>query len=141
MTALASHPVAADRQQRRIYRDGRIDVWLIGWRPGQATELHDHGGSPGWFVVVTGALTEAVLQPAEGLHDRLCEHQRRPGETLRFGERYVHSLRNTSDGPAVSLHVYSRPLARMNYYDLQAGFLVRIASVAVDDPERMPCVR
>jgi hypothetical protein len=60
---------------------------------------------------------------------------------VSFGPRHIHSLRNLGDEPAVSVHLHRSPLARMNYYDLQAGILVRIASVAVDDPERMPCVR
>ena len=140
MTALVNRPVAAGRRQRRVYRDSHVDLWLIEWLPGQATELHDHGGSAGVFVVVRGTLTEAVLEPADGLTDRLCERRRGPGDAVSFGPRYIHRLR-VHDEPAVSMHVYRRPLTRMNYYDLQAGILVRIASVAVDDPERMPCVR
>ena len=141
MVALASPPTTVASWQRRLYRDAQVDIWLVGWAPGQATELHDHGGSAGSFVVVTGSLTEAVLTPGDGLTDGLREHRRAAGDTVEFSERYIHRLRNGSDELTVSMHVYRRPLARMNYYDLQAGILVRIASVAVDDPERMPCVR
>jgi predicted metal-dependent enzyme (double-stranded beta helix superfamily) len=141
MTALVNRPVATGRGQRRIYRDSRVDLWLIEWLPGQATELHDHGGSAGALLVVRGTLIETVLEPADGLTDRLRQRRRGPGGAVSFGPRHIHSLRNLGDEPAVSMHVYRRPLTRMNYYDLQAGILVRIASVAVDDPERMPCVR
>lgn len=34
------------RWRQRIYRDRRMDVWLISWLPEQGTQLHDHGGSP-----------------------------------------------------------------------------------------------
>jgi hypothetical protein len=141
MTALAGRHIAAAGLQQRIYRDAHLDVWLVGWAPGQTTELHDNGGSSGSFVVVTGTLTEAVLEPANGLTDGLRERRRGPGDTVGFGERYIHRLRNGTDLPAVSLHIYHRPLERMSYYDLQAGFLVRIGSVGVDDPQRMPCIR
>jgi predicted metal-dependent enzyme (double-stranded beta helix superfamily) len=141
MTALVNRPVATGRGQRRVYRDSRIDLWLIEWQPGQATELHDHGGSAGAFVVVRGALTEAVLEAADGLTDRLRERRPGTGHVVSFGPRHIHTLRNPGDEPAVSVHLYRSRLTRMNYYDLQAGILVRIASVAVDDPERMPCVR
>jgi predicted metal-dependent enzyme (double-stranded beta helix superfamily) len=141
MTLLVNRTVVTGRGQRRIYRDSHVDLWLIEWLPGQATELHDHGGSAGAFVVVRGALTEAVLEPADGLTDRLRERRRGPGEGVGFGPRHIHTLRNVSDEPAVSLHVYRRTLTRMNYYDLQAGILIRIASVAIDGPEPMPCVR
>ena len=49
------------RWHRRLYRDGRVDVWLISWLPEQGTQLHDHGGSAGSFTVVEGRLSEAVL--------------------------------------------------------------------------------
>jgi predicted metal-dependent enzyme (double-stranded beta helix superfamily) len=137
MTALINRPAAMGRGQRRIH----VDLWLVEWRPGQATELHDHGGSAGAFVVVRGTLAEAVLEPADGLTDRLRQHRRGPGDVVSFASRHIHSLRNPGDEPALSLHLYRSPLTRMNYYDLQAGILVRIASVAVDDPERLPCVR
>jgi quercetin dioxygenase-like cupin family protein len=141
MTALVNRTVATGRGQRRIYRDAHVDLWLVEWRPGQATELHDHGGSAGAFVVASGTLTEAVLEPADGLTDRLRERRRGTGDVVSFGPRHIHSLRNSGDEPAVTVHLYRSPLTRMNYYDLQAGILVRIASVAVDDPDRMPCVR
>src|SRR5262249_1841125 len=31
----------------RLHGDDESDTWLISWVPGQATELHDHGGSLG----------------------------------------------------------------------------------------------
>jgi predicted metal-dependent enzyme (double-stranded beta helix superfamily) len=141
MTTLANPPVATGRGQRRIYRDSHFDLWLVEWRPGQATELHDHGGSAGAFVVVRGALTETVLEPADGLTDRLRVRRPGIGDVVSFCPRHIHSLRNPGGELALSVHLYRSPLTRMNYYDLQAGILVRIASVAVDDPERLPCVR
>src|SRR5258707_12756842 len=53
-----------ERWHRRLYRDARVDVWLISWLPTQGTQLHDHGGSAGAFTVVEGALTEAVFARA-----------------------------------------------------------------------------
>ena len=45
---------ADERWHQRIYRDRRIDVWLISWLPTQGTQLHDHGGSSGAFTVLSG---------------------------------------------------------------------------------------
>lgn len=119
-----------ERWHQRIYRDRRMDVWLISWLPSQATQLHDHGGSAGSFTVLSGTLTEAVVG-AGGLHDR----PRRAGATVGFGPRYVHDVRNLSDGPAVSVHAYSPPLRSMNFYDLADGVLEKLATLATDDPE------
>jgi hypothetical protein len=52
---------ATERWHQRIYRDRRVDVWLISWLPTQGTALHDHGGSSGAFTVIDGELTETVV--------------------------------------------------------------------------------
>jgi Cysteine dioxygenase type I len=118
------------RWHQRIYRDRRVDVWLISWLPTQGTQLHDHGGSSGSFTVLSGRLNEAVAGSG-----RLHEHERPAGQSVGFGPHYVHDVRNLSTAPAVSVHAYSPPLTTMTYYDLAEGRLEPLASVATDDPE------
>jgi hypothetical protein len=55
-----------ERWHQRIYRDGRMDVWLISWLPTQGTQLHDHGGSSGSFTVLSGSLTSEWPARASG---------------------------------------------------------------------------
>jgi len=119
-----------ERWHQRIYRDRRVDVWLISWLPTQGTQLHDHGGSSGSFTVLSGALNEAVVGGG-----RLHEHQRGTGDSVGFGAHYVHDVRNLSSAPAVSVHAYSPPLATMTFYDLADGRLEQLGSLATDDPE------
>ncbi|WP_375478936.1 cysteine dioxygenase family protein [uncultured Jatrophihabitans sp.] len=119
-----------ERWHQRIYRDRRVDIWLISWLPTQGTQLHDHGGSAGSFTVLSGTLTEAVA--GGGL---LREHERTAGNSVGFGAHYVHDVRNVSDAPAVSVHAYSPPLTTMTYYDLADGKLETITSLATEDPE------
>jgi hypothetical protein len=120
-----------ERWHQRIYRDRRVDVWLISWLPTQGTQLHDHGGSSGAFTVLDGELTESVVTGGS----RLCDHARRDGESVGFGDKYVHDVRNLSDAPAVSVHAYSAPLTTMNFYDLADGRLERLGTLVTDDPE------
>lgn len=119
-----------DRWHQRIYRDRRMDIWLISWLPSQGTQLHDHGGSSGAFTVLSGTLAEAVARGG-----RLREHERRAGESVGFGPHYVHDVRNLSDAPAASVHAYSPPLTTMTFYDLAHGRLDRLAAIVTDDPE------
>ncbi len=119
-----------ERWHQRIYRDRRMDVWLISWLPTQGTQLHDHGGSSGSFTVLSGTLTEAVVS-----NGGLCENRRHEGDSVGFGPHYVHDVRNVSDTPAVSVHAYSPPLSTMTFYDLVDGRLETLASLATDDPE------
>jgi hypothetical protein len=118
------------RWHQRIYRDPRLDVWLISWLPEQGTELHDHGGSAGSFTVLSGALTETVVTGGV-----TSNAQRSPGQSVGFGAHYVHDVRNVCEAPAVSVHAYSPPLTTMTYYDLTDGALTPITSLATDDPE------
>ncbi|MFJ3790020.1 cysteine dioxygenase [Kitasatospora sp. NPDC090091] len=111
-----------DRWYRRLAADEDHEVWLISWLPGQSTGFHDHGGARGAFTVALGELEELSLGgPERGLLVR-----RLPAGTARaFGPEYVHDVRNTATGPAVTLHAYSPPLSSMAHYELRAGGLVR----------------
>jgi hypothetical protein len=123
----------SERWHQRLYRDQRVDVWLISWLPSQGTQLHDHGGSSGAFTVLSGELSEAIYQPGG---QSMVERRRGAGQSVGFGPRYVHDVRNLSDEPAVSVHAYSAPLTSMNFYDVDdTGSLQRLATLATDDPE------
>jgi predicted metal-dependent enzyme (double-stranded beta helix superfamily) len=122
---------ADDRWHQRIYRDPRVDLWLISWLPSQSTELHDHGGSSGVFSVLSGELTEAL----PGAAGQIREWARPAGATVSFGPYYIHDVRNLSAAPAVSVHAYSPPLTSMNHYDLDETGPVRIHTLRTDDPE------
>jgi hypothetical protein len=134
------------RWHQRLYRDRRMDLWLISWLPSQGTQLHDHGGSSGAYTVLTGELAEAIYRPgaAPSAWSRtpaeagpaLVERRRPSNSGVGFGPHYVHDVRNLSATPAVSVHAYSPPLTSMNFYDVdEAGVLLKLASVATDDPE------
>ncbi|THV24374.1 cysteine dioxygenase [Glycomyces paridis] len=106
------------RWARRVLAGPGHEAWLLAWLPGQGTELHDHGGvarpAAAAVAVVSGALTEFTVRPGDfpGLH-------RRPmtaGDVAACDDRTVHAMRNDSDAPAVSLHVYSPGLEAMRTY-------------------------
>lgn len=121
------------RWHQRIYRDDRVDAWLISWLPSQGTQLHDHGGSSGAFTVIAGELAEASYDRARS---RLRERARVAGRSVGFDGRYIHDVRNVAVGPAVSVHAYSRPLTSMTFYDIdEGGGLLHLGALATDDPE------
>lgn len=114
------------RWYEQIHLDGRHELWLISWLPGQSTGFHDHGRANGAFSVVWGALDECVV-PRSGTTATV-----RPvtqGVVRAFGPRYIHDVRNIAkDCVAVSVHAYSPPLSLMTRYDLTPGGLVATAT-------------
>ncbi|XTZ16781.1 cysteine dioxygenase [Micromonospora echinospora] len=126
--AASRPPVRFDPVERwyaRLAAGPDHEVWLLTWLPGQGTDLHDHGGSAGAFLVVSGTLTEEVVSAGS-----LRPHALGAGTGRRFGPRHVHRVTNRGDQPAVSLHVYRPALHRMTRYHLTDGRL-RVAEVAL----------
>ncbi len=95
--------------------DGEPEVWLLTWLPGQGTPWHDHGGSAGAFVVVSGTLVEQTLGPEKAYS---------AGDGHAFGPDYVHRIVNLGSRPAVSVHAYGPALRSMTRYSLVDGQLL-----------------
>jgi hypothetical protein len=125
-------PIDPDRRwYRQLRDDGAVDVWLIGWAIGQATELHDHGGSLGGLTVVSGVLAEHRWAPHRG---GIRTRRRRAGRSQSFRLGHVHDVVNPGVGPAVSVHAYSPPLTVMSYYALDPDATLRRLRTIPDGP-------
>ena len=49
------------RRWKLITRTESYEAWVIVWPPGGKIDLHDHGGSEGAIVVVSGSLLETAV--------------------------------------------------------------------------------
>jgi hypothetical protein len=121
------------RWYHRLAVEPDYEVWLLTWLPAQGTDLHDHGGSSGAFVVVSGHLTETTVAttpgPVAGMdRTRLVNASHTPGSGRRFGAHHIHQITNGGGRPAVSVHVYGPALKTMTRYRLEDDRL-RIASI------------
>ena len=121
---------AEDRWYERLSLAEDHEVWLISWLPGQSTGFHDHRGSRGAFTVALGELEELSLGGPDG---ELRTRRLIAGAARAFGPEFLHDIRNTAPGPAVTLHAYSPPLGEMSRYELRASGLLR---TAVEGPEQ-----
>jgi predicted metal-dependent enzyme (double-stranded beta helix superfamily) len=104
---------AGTRRYARVRSAADHDVWVIVWGPGSSVAPHDHGGSRGAFAVASGALTDRTTTPT-GRTDATVVP---PGGVVAIDADTVHGVANTTDISAVSVHVYSPPLASMAFYD------------------------
>jgi predicted metal-dependent enzyme (double-stranded beta helix superfamily) len=110
-----------DRWYHRLAVADDHEVWLLTWLPGQGTDLHDHGGSSGAFLVAAGTLTEETVTTDE--RPRAVAHELGEGTGRRFGPRHIHRVTNRSSRPATSIHVYGPALTTMTRYRLTAAGL------------------
>jgi mannose-6-phosphate isomerase-like protein (cupin superfamily) len=114
---------ADSRWYARVGGDSGHEAWLLTWLPGQSTDLHDHGGSAGAFVVVGGTLTEYTVRAGQPGPVVPREVTLPAGAVRAFGSRHVHRIVNTGAVPAVSLHVYAPALREMTRYTIDDGVL------------------
>ncbi len=120
-------PPVFDHRQRwsvQLHADTHHEAWLLTWLPGQGTELHDHGGAHGAFLVVSGQLTEDVI--ADHGEPELASLHWRQDSVRGFGAHHIHRVHNTGTEPAVSVHVYQPGLTAMSQYAIEPGGGVRL---------------
>lgn len=112
------HFDTADRWYTRLTDAGGYESWLLTWLPGQQTGWHDHGGSAGAFLVVSGQLREDTARGTRNLTS---------GRGRQFDARHVHRVINDGTIPAISLHVYAPALTSMTRYEMVDGQLRALA--------------
>jgi Cysteine dioxygenase type I len=109
-----------------------FEAWFIGWPPGGAIELHDHGESGGAVVVAQGELVEMVIT-ADGKGPLAMTNTVLPtSASVTFDRSHIHEIVNPGPGPAISVHVYAPRLTAMTYYDFRDGILETRATVRYD---------
>ncbi len=136
---------ADERWFARIDGDEEVDIWLISWVPGRATELHDHGGSLGALTLLSGSLDEFRWDGVD-----LRRHRLSAGDQAAFPLGWVHdvvwapSSGSAPTGPTgrteptLSVHAYSPPLTAMSYYQITGrNTLHRQRTVLADQPESL----
>ena len=114
-----------DRYARReLYRSERhgFSVTAMTWGPGQGTPIHDHDGM--WCVegVWHG---ELEITPFERVQHGVGGFRFEPRGAMNVGPgsagslippHEYHTIRNTSDSVAVTVHVYSNPMIRCSIF-------------------------
>jgi predicted metal-dependent enzyme (double-stranded beta helix superfamily) len=106
-----------------------FEAWVIGWPPGEAIELHDHGESGGAVVVAEGELVEMVIKEDGNGTLALANTVLPTSASVTFDRSHIHEIVNLGPGPAVSIHVYAPRLTAMTYYEFSGGILEARATV------------
>jgi predicted metal-dependent enzyme (double-stranded beta helix superfamily) len=113
---------ATQRVYEELLSDEHVTAWLICWMDDHDTGYHDHDVSAGAVAVVGGRVCEERLAIGGEPRKRTFA----AGEAFNFSPADIHRVRHSGSDPAVTLHVYSPPLARMGAYEIDDdGVLAR----------------
>jgi DMSO/TMAO reductase YedYZ molybdopterin-dependent catalytic subunit len=108
--------------QRILVRAGRwYHLWVMCWKNGQRSPIHDHVGSNCAVRVVRGTATVTDFAFAPNGHVKAVGSlDLPPGSIIANHDDDLHQVSNLQAGSAelVTLHVYSPPLLRMGTYSL-----------------------
>jgi DMSO/TMAO reductase YedYZ molybdopterin-dependent catalytic subunit len=111
-----------DHYARNPVRGGRwYQVWVLCWKNGQRSPIHDHKGSSCGVRVIRGTMTQTIFELAPNGHVKAMGSEDFPeGSVIGSLDTDMHQVSNLQAGDAdlVTLHVYSPPLVRMGTYSL-----------------------
>jgi DMSO/TMAO reductase YedYZ molybdopterin-dependent catalytic subunit len=108
--------------QRNLVRAGRwFHLWVLCWKNGQRSPIHDHAGSVCAVRVLRGTATITSFARAANGHVMAVGSKDFPaGSVLGNQDDDLHQVSNLQAGDAdlVTLHVYCPPLLRMGTYSI-----------------------
>jgi DMSO/TMAO reductase YedYZ molybdopterin-dependent catalytic subunit len=108
--------------QRNLVREGDCyNVWVMCWKNGQRSPVHDHASSACAVRVLRGTLTETRYELApNGAARAVGSRDLGPGGVCGTQNSDLHQIANFQAGGAdlVTLHIYSPPLLRMSTFSL-----------------------
>ncbi len=96
-------------------------AWVLCWKNGQRSPIHDHQGSSCAVRVLRGTLTQTVFMFAPNGHVKAVGSQDYPpGSVIGSQDLDLHQISNLQAGGAdlITLHIYTPPLDRMGTYSL-----------------------
>jgi cysteine dioxygenase len=106
--------------RRVLHRNDACELVVCGWLPGQASQIHDHGGSFGAVRVLRGSLTETAFAWRGNLLRPVRRSRCEAGEVSIERPETIHRIENCSTEPAVTLHLYTPPIRSMTRMDVGA---------------------
>ncbi len=101
-----------DRVYEQIVCEPELNAWVICWNQDHDTGFHDHDASAAGIAVVSGAVREERLTIGSSTRAR----EFGAGESFSVPPVAIHRVLHAGEGTAVTIHVYSPPLARTGAY-------------------------
>lgn len=119
----------ADYYARNLVRQSDLfELIVLCWGAGQRSPIHDHQGQRCWMAVLDGEVSETLFKLRGESRPTLSTG---PVRTFARGsvafivdEMGWHRIEPTRGQPAVTMHLYSRPIRTCSIYDEQRDEVV-----------------
>ena len=113
-----------------VHKSAQVEILVLCWAEGSKAPVHGHEGELCWARVERGTLRFTNYREVSRRPLRLTP----VGPDLVGGPGHLdgpadlHAVENSQDfaGPAVSVHVYSKPYDECDIYDLEEGTVKRV---------------
>lgn len=89
-----------------VIRTDQLEMLVVCWMPGQHTAVHGHGPTDGVVVMQEGCMQNTTFLPNGKQITQVFE----AGDIIHTPVGTQHRMANTSDAPAMTLHIYAPPL-------------------------------
>lgn len=108
--------------RRRIAKHDNFEVFLVCWRQGQTTPIHDHGGSSAWMKVLEGQVCDTHFsKPARGNPPYIVQTSvLKRGDVAYLSAEKIHQTK-AMDEDCCSISIYSPPYAACSSYCGKTG--------------------
>ncbi|MBL7662899.1 cysteine dioxygenase family protein [bacterium] len=107
-------------QRNKVSGSEWYDLYVMCWKPGQNSAIHDHLGSSCAFKILQGMATEYLYECVDCEHNYVQQagiQTYSPGLVCEAQDGDIHKIVNGSTiEPLVTMHLYSPPLT-MNVYE------------------------
>ncbi|MGE3808326.1 MAG: molybdopterin-dependent oxidoreductase [Gemmataceae bacterium] len=115
------HFSEASYRRTLVHAGDWYHVWIMCWKNGQRSPIHDHSHSSCALQVLRGTLTESrFVFAANGHVKAVSSREIQAGGICAAQDTDLHQASNLQPGSEdlVTLHVYSPPLLRMATYSI-----------------------
>lgn len=104
-------------KRNHIVKNDRYELILLCWEAGQTTPIHDHDGEKCWVYFVDGIFSETYYKMNNKM-EIVGEKQMMPGSvSFMTDSSGFHTLKNTTKGRAMTLHLYANPIEQCRVFD------------------------
>jgi predicted metal-dependent enzyme (double-stranded beta helix superfamily) len=119
---IEEYVIFSDQGYKRniVHVSSKCEVTVLCFMEGQATPIHDHGGSTGITIIRDGIMTEELFNKrSTGMIAPKLKHTFQKNELSPINLTTIHRVSNAHTEGLVTINIYFPPLTLMNIYNLK----------------------